>query len=154
MKDCLIIGHPNAATYKDVFPLIKKGILRMGYTGNKTLPFTTPEKDKTLDMNVSFYTTLLTPDKPKLILTKRYDPALYPKYDNYDAINVDRLKDIPYDYEGVMGVPITILGKNLDNVEIIDYCGSHGKEPRNIPHENGMINGKWKYHRVLIQKEE
>ena len=60
--------------------------------------------------NICWYTTLHTPDKKKLVLTK--------KYDNYDAINVNKVQDIPYDYDGVMGVPITILEKNLDSVVI------------------------------------
>lgn len=62
--------------------------------------------------------TTTTKPKKKLVLTKKYDPEKYQKYDNYEAINVDRIKDIPYDYDGVMGVPITILEYFKPGVEI------------------------------------
>lgn len=65
--------------------------------------------DNFQDLGLSHYTC-----------TKTYDPEKYPKYDNYDAINVDKVKDIPWDYDGVIGCPITILDHNLDNVEIAD----------------------------------
>lgn len=63
----------------------------------------------------------MLPSKEKnvLILTERYCPEKYPKYDNYDAINVDKVKDIPYDYDGVMGVPITFLSWYRPGVEIL-----------------------------------
>lgn len=62
---------------------------------------------------------LPTKEKNVLILTERYCPEKYPKYDNYDAINVDKVKDIPYDYDGVMGVPITFLSWYRPGVEIL-----------------------------------
>lgn len=116
MKNCLIIGNKNAITYKEVFPLFKTKNVRLGYGVVKT--FNT--KDRTRDFgNVGWYTTLPVTDKEPLVLTARYSPEKYPKYDNYNAIEVGALKDIPFDYSGVMGVPITILDKNLDRVEII-----------------------------------
>ena len=72
-------------------------------------------------------------------------PNKYPKYDNYNAIEVSRIKDIPYDYEGVMGVPITILGYDLENVEIMGEEVIHNKDTK--------IEGKEKYRRVLIKKK-
>lgn len=149
MKDFLLITNKNCVTYLNVFPLIKDNKIRLGHSNIKE--FVMHDGTRKLFGNIGWITTLHTPDKPKLILTKTYNEKDYPRYDNYDAINVDKLKDIPVDYDGVMGVPITILEKDLDNVEIIDYCGSHGKEPRNIPHENGYMNGKWKYHRILMK---
>lgn len=118
MKSCLLICNKNATTLKEVFPLIKNKILRMGYTVPKDYDQPPGYEYKSLQGLTRWMTTLSVSNKPPLILTATYDPEKYPKYDNYDAINVNSIKDIPYDYEGVMGVPITILEKNLDNVEI------------------------------------
>lgn len=97
-----------------------------------------------------------------LILIRKYNEDDYPKYDNYDAIEVSRVKNIPYDYEGVMGVPITFMDKyNPDQFEIlgIDFqikdgllndiikCGWNGKLDR------GYVNGKRKYSRILIKNK-
>lgn len=86
----------------------------------------------------------------------------YIKYDNYDAINIDRVKDIPTDYEGVMGVPITYLGvHNPNQYEIIGLLASAGyvKEQVGIPklwddrEARGVVNGKVVYSRILIKKK-
>ena len=120
MKDFLLIANKNCITYKEFFPFIKDRKVNIGYTHPGD--FDQPEEDthKSMQGLTRWFSTLSTSDKPPLILTKTYDPEKYPKYDNYDAINVDRVKDIPYDYDGVIGCPITILDHNLDNVEIID----------------------------------
>lgn len=144
MKDFLLITNKNCITYKNVFPLIKDNKIRLGH--NNIKEFVMNDGTSKLFGNIGWITTLHTPDKPKLILTKRYTPEEYPKYDNYDAINVDRLKDIPYDYDGVMGVPITILEKDLENVEIYECLTSHGKE-KHMP----ILNGKDKYARILMK---
>ena len=80
-----------------------------------------------------------------LILYKRYSPEEYPKYDNYDAINVDRTADIPEDYDGAMGVPITFLDKhNPDQFEIVRFRkGADGKDL--------TLNGKPTYFRIVIR---
>ena len=163
MKDCLILGNTNAVTYKDVFPLIKEGKLRSGYHFNTTTEFITSEGMKT-GPNISWYTTLATPGKSKLVLTKTYNEKDYPKFDNYDAINVNRLTDIPYDYDGVMGVPITILKYDLENVEIKGIANDNRMDEDwvvkgtptyvNDKHKQfqGMVvNGKPKYARVLMK---
>lgn len=113
MKDFLLICDKNCATYKEVFPLFKQGIVSFGS------PVKEYEGTDRKFGNHSWITTLSVPNKKKLVLTATYDPGLYPKYDNYDAIEVSRIKNIPYDYEGVMGVPITILDYDLDNVEVV-----------------------------------
>ena len=118
MKACLVICNKNAVSGKDTFPFIKDKILTIGYTIPKDYNQPPEDKPKSLQGLTRWITTLATPDKPPLILTKRYEEQRYPKYDNYDAINVNSVKDIPYDYDGVMGVPITVLEKNLDNVVI------------------------------------
>ena len=89
-----------------------------------------------------------------MILWKHYTPEEYPKYDNYDAINVDKVSEIPCDYDGVMGVPITFLDKyNPEQFEITYLAASHGKIPKGIENEAGCINGKWVYARIFIKKK-
>lgn len=118
MKACLVICNKNAVSGKDTFPFIKDKILTIGYTIPKDYDQPPEDEPKSLQGLTRWITTLTTHDKPPLILTKTYEAQRYPKYDNYDAINVDKVQDIPYDYDGVMGVPITILEKNLDSVVI------------------------------------
>ena len=146
MKDCLLWGCTNAITYKDVFPLLKEKILRPGYIRNQTQSFELPD-GTSKEINIYTYTTLKTTGRP-LILTKRYTPEEYPKYDNYDAINVDKIKDIPCDYKGLMGVPITIFNYDLDNVEINLITNNSTGSP------TAYINGNRIYQRVLISLTE
>ena len=173
MKDCLILGNTNAVTYKDFFPLLKDNKVRLGYAtinGGMDMyagPNFDPGKKKVkYDENgnmivniegVVWYTTLATPGKRKLVLSKTYDPERYPTYDHYSAINVDKVKDIPYDYDGVMGVPVSILSYSLENVEIVDardYTDKYkDKATQLIKDDAGKINGKPTYARVLIQKK-
>ena len=83
----------------------------------------------------------------ELILYKNYSPAEYPKYDNYDAINVNKVADIPCDYEGEMGVPITFLDKyNPDQFEIIKF--RKGNDDKDL-----SVNGKCPYFRILIRRK-
>ena len=87
----------------------------------------------------------------ELILYKKYTPEEYPKYDNYDAINVDKTADIPCDYDGVMGVPITFLDKyNPEQFEILGLDRYVDDNPR-YGHRF-LMNGQEKYARILIRK--
>ena len=98
-----------------------------------------------------WYTNIDTKKRHEdLILYKRYSPDEYPKYDNYDAINVDKVSDIPCDYDGVIGVPITFLDKyNPEQFEII------GNEYSiDIPLGRGYINGKRMYSRIFIRRRQ
>lgn len=147
MKDFLLISNVNAITYKEFFPLLKEGKARGGYNFNKTIMFETPEGEKS-GPNIAWFTTLPTPNKRRLILTKRYHHEDYPHYDNYNAIEVSRIKDIPWDYECVMGVPITIFGYDLDNVEVLKCLNDHTPDTR-----AAVIGGETKYARVLIKKK-
>ena len=150
MKNFLLICNKNCATYKEVFPLFKQGIVSFGspvkeYDGT----------DRKFG-NHSWITTFSVPNKKKLVLTATYDPALYPKYDNYDAIEVSRIKNIPWDYDGVIGVPITILDYDLDNIEI-DGClyGDHTIiDGTYIKGHTPEIKGKHKYARILIRRKQ
>ena len=79
----------------------------------------------------------------------------YPKYDNYDALEVPFSDSIPCDYDGVMGVPISFLDKYCpEQFDILGYCASHGKLPKGIPNESPYLNGKWVYNRILIRKKQ
>lgn len=96
-----------------------------------------------------------------LILYKKYTPDEYPKYDNYDAINVDKTKDIPMDYDGVIGVPITFMDKyNPDQFEILGATESEGKGFSNgLWDENSrisqpLINNKRVYKRIFIRNKK
>jgi hypothetical protein len=108
-KQFLFIGNLNMATYKEVFPLIRDGKLWTGYTHPKQFM----QSDGTFkNFGNTLWWTNLDVDKPfSLDPEKKYygNESKYPHYDNYDAINVDRLVDIPSDFGGVMGVPVTFI---------------------------------------------
>lgn len=111
-KKFLIIGNKNAISYKEIFPLIKDNKLWLGITSPED--FIQPKGDKKKNMKglTRWFTNIEHSNRIyPLDLYKRYDAEKYPKYDNYNAINVDKVTDIPCDYDGVMGVPITFLDK-------------------------------------------
>ena len=94
-----------------------------------------------------------------LILYKKYDQELYPKFDNYDAINVDVTKDIPFDYDGIMGVPITFLDKyNPEQFSIIGLIAGNIRGLAGVESSTGRdgpyIDGKLKYGRILIRRKQ
>ena len=121
MKKFLIIGNANAITNKDIFPHIAGGEVfistKDGVT-NFTMHFKTPDGEKTA--SALWYTNLDSRHLYKgLNLTKEYSPEEYPKYGNYDAIDVGCVKNIPVNYDGVMGVPISVLLYDLEGYEIV-----------------------------------
>lgn len=118
-KKFIIIGNDNCRTYKEVFKLIKSNNLWCGY--NHVKEFVKADGNKQQFGNVSWYTNVeITKRYQRLDLYKKYSPDEYPKYDNYDAIEVSKVSDIPVDYDGVMGVPITFLDKyNPNQFEIV-----------------------------------
>jgi len=132
-KDFLIIGHQNAVKYKEIFPLMRdnKIWLGFGFKGsaghfiNETYENYATASDKKDGMirvsGVHWFTNLdIKKRHEDLILYKKYSPEEYPKFENFDAINVDVTKEIPCDYSGLMGVPITFMDKyNPDQFEII-----------------------------------
>ena len=146
MKDFLLIANTNACTYKEFFPLLKERKVSMGVEMPKE--YDMPDGTTKKFGNICWYTTLPTPNKKKLVLTKRYHHELYPHYDNYNAIEVGRIKDIPYDYDCVMGVPITIFQYDLDNVEVIKCLNDNTPDTR-----TATVEGKEKYCRILIKKK-
>lgn len=130
-KDFLIIGNYNAVTYKEIFPLIKDDKIRIGY--NFVKEFKLPDNTMKKFGNITWFTTLPVKTHNKkmtFIRSVKNNPELYQKYDNYDAINVDKVADIPEDYDGVMGVPITFLiTYNPEQFEIVSFRkGEDGKD--------------------------
>lgn len=118
-KKFLIIGNINAITYRECFELIKKNKMWLGY--NCARHFAKPDGSMYETARSFWYTNLDVKKRHEdLIFYKSYKSEEYPKYDNYDAINVDKTKEIPMDYAGAMGVPITFLDKyNPEQFEII-----------------------------------
>ena len=132
-KKFIIIGNTNALTYKEIFKLIKEDKIRTGHTNfNVGMYFFVPDDweeyhkiengRKMVRVSTSCWFTNFEVKKHKEFLTlyKKYTPEEFPRYDNYDAINVDKFCDIPCDYDGAMGVPVTFLDKyNPEQFEIL-----------------------------------
>ncbi len=168
-KKFIIIGNKNSITYKDIFSLIKDGKLWLGYRNiNQDMWFIVPadyDFEKIVDgkrlkhiMGCWFTNLDTTKRHENLTLYRQYDPKVYPHYDNYDAINVNKVAEIPYDYEGPMGVPITFLDKyNPDQFKIIGLIAGNIKGLAGIPTKTGKdgpyLNGKLKYGRILIKRK-
>lgn len=171
-KKFIIIGNQNAITYKEIFPYIKNNQLWLGMSMNgsnrwfvapdsyevkeNAAGYKLDEKGRKMFFvnGVTWFTNIENKRRnEKIDLYKRYSFEDYPKYDNYDAIEVSRVDEIPTDYDGVMGVPITFLYKyNPTQFEIIghehDLLGNGGDA-----HINQFeINGKGVYKRILIKK--
>ena len=150
MKKFLIIGVLNAITYKDIFNYIKNNELWMGI--NNVPTFNTPNCGTKTFGNICWYTNLNHQKRnEEIYLYKTYNTESYPKYDNYDAIEVSKTAEIPMDYDGVMGVPITFLEKYCPTqFEIVGIANSArwiGEFPCFT-----IINGKKIYNRILIKK--
>lgn len=174
-KKFIIIGNQNAITYKEIFKIIKENRLWLGasiHSGDREFgvpddyPLTAASYRIGSDgrkyirvKGVRWFTNLDYEERHEdLIPYKNYygNESEYPKYDNYDAINVDKTKDIPMDYKGVMGVPITFLDKyNPEQFELLGIMNT-GEENKGIryegtPHGRPIINGVEKYLRILIK---
>ena len=170
-KQFIIIGNTNALTYKEIFKLFKENKIRTGYTNfNVGMHFYVPDNweeyhkiedgRKVVRVSTSCWFTNMEVQKHKQFITlyKRYTPEEYPAYDNYDAINVDKYTEIPCDYDGVMGVPITFLDKhNPEQFQIVGLIAGNIKGLAGIPSKIGKdgpyLNGKLKYGRILIRRK-
>lgn len=173
-KQFIIIGNTNALKYKLTFKMFQEDKIRTGYTNfNVGMYFQVPDSwekfhhiedgKKMARVSTSCWFTNLPVSKhnEELILIKHYTPEEYPKYDNYDAINVSTYTDIPCDYDGAMGVPITFLDKyNPKQFEIIwttDRGGDGYLEEFKKPwdrYDAPVLNGKGLYTRILIRKKQ
>jgi hypothetical protein len=163
-KKFLIIGNINAITYKEIFKLIKENKAWLGINmGRGISGFIVPEHYELYGTETSidsFGNRIISPNNclwltnldtfkrhEDIVLTKTYygNENEYPHFDNYDAINVNKTQDIPMDYEGIMGVPITFLHKyNPEQFELIKF--RKGNDEKDL-----SINGKCPYFRILIK---
>lgn len=190
-KKFIIIGSKNAIAYKEIFPLIKENKVWLGngfpngnaffrvpveYAREWADGVYNPETGLVKFRNVSWFTNLdFKKRHERLTLYKKYSPEEYPRYDNYDAIEVSRVSEIPYDYEGAMGVPVTFLDKyNPEQFEILGMCENldlyglktrvytareckdryfelFGKKGTYDLNASGVVRGKKVYLRMLIK---
>ena len=150
-KKFLLISPLNIIKYKEFFPLIKEGKVWMGCGTVKE--FLQPDGSIKRFGNIYWYTNLDHKKRhEKIILWKYYTPEEYPTYDNYDAINVNKVSEIPINYNGIMGVPITYLDKH--NPEQFDIIGEFNHGCDNIYDlAKPTINGKEFYPRIAIRKK-
>ena len=154
--DFLIIGPKTAISYMEVFPHIASGRIHLGHT----IPneFTTPKGEAVMLPNLCRWFTTLPSKTPKPIrmFTTPYTEGLYQQFDHYPAINVDRTKDIPCDYNGLMGVPITALeGLDTSSYEIVDLIARYAVIDHNHDvkgHQLTEIHGEPKFSRLIIRK--
>ena len=179
-KKFIIIGNQNAITYKEIFQLLMHDRMWLGATAPKEfiIPSDTGDRKNTYVRedgviiakfgNVCWFTNLdLKKRHEEMILVKRYDPEVYPKYENYNAINVNKAVDIPCDYSGVMGVPISWLDKySPDQFEILMMANGNARTNTEsevlqavnyVPMADkvglGIIDGKLTYARILIRNK-
>ena len=154
-KIFLILGNMNAISCKEIFPLLKNNQMWLGVTP-RGMDFEVPTKGsekKFVNVNAVWYTNLEHDRRnEKLRLWKKYTPNDFPKYDNFDAIEISRVSDIPVEYDGLMGVPITFLDKySPTQFQIIGTAreltkNAHGKSSQ------FFLNGKELYTRIVIRR--
>lgn len=166
-KKFIIVGNRNLITSDSMFDLFLDKKIKFGFgfksnTANFLIPnilvghyskdVVRNEENIVRFRNVAWFTNLdIEVQSKTLNLTCRYDPARYPKYDNYDAINVDKICDIPIDYYGKMGVPITILDKF--DYKQFNLLGIDRTIHDNTSNKRFSIEGKDKYVRVVIERK-
>lgn len=173
-KKFIIMGNINAITYKEIFSLIKNNQIWLGHSIQGSIEFKIPNDCQLNTSNlredkdgnryakmggVRWYTNLDYKKRYKdLILYKKYNKEEYPKYVNYEAINVDKIKDIPVDYDGVIGVPITFMDKyNPEQFEIIGLgmtwgCEFTSNRKVEMLDKNGKPTGKYTTRGQLYRK--
>lgn len=174
-KKFVIIGNHNAISYKEIFDLIKSNQIWLGYT--HPVAFIVPDHYEMREVrswrdengtnwrslgNACWFTNLdIQKRHEELITVKEYSPKEFPSYDNYNAIEVSRYKNIPSDYEGVMGVPVTFLDYyNPEQFEIVgsDYEVKQGTLPNLLKRgwsgkrDRGYVGGKRLFARIFIRK--
>ena len=181
MVDFLVIGNVVAAHYDEVFPLMMKERIFLGYSissGDRKFrvpddyefsahKYSMEEGERFIWVKgVRWFTSMRDDYPPKLVLSRKYVEGEYKKFDNFDAINIDKTKDIPVDYDGLMGVPITFIDKwNYEQFELIGlFCDKrNGKylingDSRYIDeghksYVGPVIDGKAFFSRILIKKK-
>lgn len=173
-KDFLVIGSQSAITYRDIFVHIRSNKIWLGVTNGGTKWFRVPdgydiqtESRKKIVNGVKYFsmgsimwfTNMDNPKRHEIIpLYRKFEPSDYPNYDNYDAIEVGRTADIPLDFRGVMGVPITFLDKyNPQQFEIVGLAAGNIKGLAGISSLTGKdgpyIDGKLRYGRIMVKRK-
>lgn len=165
-KKFVIIGNKNAVSYKEIFKLIKENKIWLGYTYPNEFLTQGQNNEIIITKQVNgltrWFANLEIKKRSEILETiytyEKY-PEKYPKYDNYDAINVDKTNEIPMDYKGVMGVPITFLDKhNPKQFEILGLgTGDIAKDLGVKKNYRGrtdlsLNNSKCPYNRILIRQ--
>lgn len=149
-KDFIILASQMLPTYKTIFPNFKDGLIRTGYLNyNSKLVFDTFDGKERHFNNIAWFTTFDIDKHHHPFLTgTQYKPSNYKKYSNCDAINVNKIKDIPDDYYGVMGVPMTFIDKiNSDEFDILGIRrGSDGKDLK--------VGSYYPFQRLLVKRKE
>ena len=164
-KKFIIIGNQNAIKYKEVFPLFMENRIWLGYGFNRNCAhFITNYEDNASDRDhragmirvpsVTWFTNLeIAKRHERYPLYKTYTPDEFPKYDNYDAIEVGKTSDIPLDYDGIMGVPITFMYKYCpEQFEIVGVF-NHGSDSK-FDIAKPILNGKELYSRIAIRHKK
>ena len=176
-KSFIIIGNQNALTGKEVFSYLRDNKMWLGYHSGD-MAFRVPDDSEPRETrfwidengkkwrslgNACWYTNLdISKRHEPIDLIEKYDAEKYPKFDNYNAINVNKTLSIPYDYDGVMGVPVTMLQYHCpEQFEIIGHTHSGDDDIRveelrtdTKNRHRGLINGKQIYDRILIRRKE
>lgn len=171
-KKFLILGNQNAVTYKEIFPLIMENKVwlgvnngaktyKLGKTDERDLPAGTFYKNGEAYAklgNTSWFTNLEHDVRNQEIqLSSKYNKDDYPNYDNYNAIEIGKVSLIPYDYCGIMGVPVTYLTKhNPSQFEIVGCSYQYGDKAVRIPDvesHGAKVDGKDKYKRLFIKRK-
>ena len=148
MKKFLIIGVNCNIKYSNVFPMVQKNKLWIGYTSPKVFYTGTSQQKKF--GNICWFNNFKKVVQP-FKATRKYVAGEYEFYNGFDVINVDMYKDIPVDYYGMMGVPITFYNKlNQDEYEIIDLVNAKCGFNTNI---RAVINDRHLYDRLIIRRK-
>ncbi len=170
-KKFLILGNQNAIIYKEVFKFIKENKLWLGYDNGGTKWFQVPmdydiptESRIKIENGIKYFsmgsvvwfTNLDTIKRhEEMTLYKKYTPEEYPTYDNYDAIEVSKVYEIPMDFAGVMGVPITFLDKyNPEQFEIIGSNRGVDQDPNGVYGRGSHLNGKETFKRIFVRNKK
>jgi hypothetical protein len=176
-KAFCVIGNQNALSYREIFPLVKENQMWLGYNSGHfwfKVPDSYEEKktDFKIDEtgqkwrrmgNICWFTNLdIEKRHENMTLFRNYKPETYPTYDNYNAIEVGKTADIPCDYYGVMGVPLTYMCQyNPDQFEIVGQTHSGDTSPEvealrtdDKHRHGGRIDGKEKFARILIRRKQ
>lgn len=175
-KDFLIVANENMVFYKEILPYFKQNKVWLGYNAGHFW-FKVPEyyEEKKTDFkidengqkwrrlgNICWFTNIdIAKRYENLILYKHYNPEDYPTYENYNAIHIHLVRDIPCDFDGIMGVPVSFMEKfNANQFEIVGHTNSGDNSPEveairtdNNHRHGGLLNGKEQYARLLIRRK-